>query len=243
MWEPPPPEALGGTRLETEIMTLGASALVSFEVRCCDIEAKICSADPDVICRCCEGKLGGEICDSCQHAVGFHRCCSRECDWGDALKWKQGTLYMGRLDAQRALFNLHRKLVPTDSLHATAQRYVDGKHMTSDEAARIMRAIEQQRGQLRITGDASSSSGDPGGVEGSSVVSPKMSLQEMAAELRKREEMMRSGGDGAAGTDQWRAVEKPSVGKQEAQTREVQRAAPSRVSPSPRMMFRVRDLH
>ena len=149
--------------------------------------------------------------------MGFHRC-SRACGCGEALKWKQGTLYIGRLDAQRALFNLHRKLVPTEKLHTTAQRYVSDKYLTSDEAVRIMKAIEQERGQLRITGSASSSSGDSAGVEGANVLSPKMSPREMAAELSRREGMMRSGADRGVDTDQWRARGKHAHTTEDAQS-------------------------
>ena len=120
------------------------------------------------------------------------------------MKWKKGTLHLGKLDVQRALFNLHRKMVPTERLHETAQRYVAGGSMTNEEAHNIMRAIEQERGQLRITGGAPSSSGGPEGLGGPGIVSPKMSPQELAAELNEREVMMRSDGDGVLDTDRWR---------------------------------------
>ena len=119
------------------------------------------------------------------------------------MKWKKGTLHQGKLDLQRTLFNLHRKMVPTERLHETAQRYVAVGGVPDEEAHNIMRAIEQERGQLRITGDAPSSSGGPAVLGGPGVVSPKMSPQELAAELNEREVLMRSGGDGALDTDQW----------------------------------------
>ena len=204
VWEPPPPEVLGGVKLEPEIMTLSAKCTVSFEEKCYEIESKLCSAELDAICPCCEGLIGGH-CDSCRFAVGFHRCSSRRRDCGDRMMWKKGTLHLGKLDVQRTLFNLHRKMVPTESLHETAQRYVAGGGMTSEEAYNIMRAIEQERGQLRITGNEPASSGDPGGSGEPGVISPKMSPQELAAELNEREVMMRSGGDGMLDTDQWRS--------------------------------------
>ena len=120
------------------------------------------------------------------------------------MKWKKGTLHQGTLDLQRTLFNLHRKMVPTERLQETAQRYVAGGGMTNEAAHNIMRAIEQERGQQRITGDVSSSSGGPEVLGGPGVVSPKLSPQELAAELNEREAMMRSGGDGVLDTDQWR---------------------------------------
>ena len=203
VWEPPPPEALGGLKLEQETMVLSANCNVSFEERCYEIENKFCSAELDAICPCCEGLVGGP-CDSCRYAVGFHRCSSRSHDWGDTMKWKKGTLHQGKLDLQRTLFNLHRKMVPTERLREAAQRYVAGGGITNEAAHNIMRAIEQERGQVRISGSASSSSGGLEASGGPGVVSPKMSAQELAAELSEREVMMRSGGDGALDTDQWR---------------------------------------
>ena len=120
------------------------------------------------------------------------------------MTWKRGSLHQRALDLQRTLFNLHRKIVPPERLQETAQRYVAGGGMTNEAAHNIMRAIEQERGQQRITGDASSSSGGPEVLGGPGVISPKLRPQELAAELNQREAMMRSGGDGVLDTDQWR---------------------------------------
>ena len=185
-------------------MTLSANCNVSFEEKCYEIESKLCSAELDAICPCCEGLVGGH-CDSCRYAVGFHRCSSRGRGCEHTMKWKKGTLHLGKLDVQRTLFNLHRKMVPTERLRETAQRYVAGGGMTSEEAHNIMRAIEQERGQLRIVGSAPSSSGDTVCVGEPGVISPKMGPQELAAELKEREGMMRCGGDGIPVTDQWRS--------------------------------------
>ena len=48
------------------------------------------------------------------------------------------------------------------------------------------------------------SSGGPEVSGGPGAISPKMSPQELAAELSEREIMMRTGGDGSLDTDQWR---------------------------------------
>ena len=110
------------------------------------------------------------------------------------------------LDPQRNIFNLHRKNVPTEALQTTCQNYVENGYMTSEVARRILQVIEQERGTLRLTGDASSSTDTPVGLD-APAVSPKMSVREMEAELSKREAMMRAG-DGPGETDQWRSERK-----------------------------------
>ena len=94
------------------------------------------------------------------------------------------------MDPQRTLWNLHRRQLPLEALRTTAQRYAEEGYMTDEQAHRIMQVIEQERGHLRITGDASAAT-DPAGLDGPAV-SPKMSLREMQAELTKREGMMRA---------------------------------------------------
>ena len=166
----------------------------------------MCSPDLDIICPCCQEDIGGH-CPSCRHAVGLHRCHNRRHDWGDVLKWKKGTLYLGpTLDPQRNIFNLHRKNVPTDALQNTCQNYVENGYMTSEVARRILQVIEQERGQMRLAGDASSSTDTPVGLD-APAISPKMSVREMEAELSKREAMMRADG-GPGETDQWRSERK-----------------------------------
>ncbi len=74
--------------------------------------------------------------------------------------------------------------------------------MTSEVGRRILQVIEQERGQLRITGDASSSTDAPAGLDAPGI-SPKMSVREMERELTKRETMMRAG-ECPGEADQWR---------------------------------------
>ena len=203
IWQPPPAEDLGGVQLDPAKLVLSEKCGVSFEERCCALESLMCSPELDIICPCCQGDIGGH-CPSCRHAVGLHRCYNRLHDWGDVLKWKKGTLFLGStLDAQRNVFNLHRKNVPIDVLQKTCQNYVEGGYMTSEVARRILQVIEQERGQIRLAGDASSSTDTPAGLD-APAVSPKMSVREMEAELSKREAMMRAGG-GPGDTDQWRS--------------------------------------
>ena len=202
----PPPEDLGGVKLDPVKLVLSDKSGVSFEERCSALECMMCSPELDIICQCCQGDIGGH-CPSCRHAVGLHRCYNRERAWGDLLKWKKGTLFLGpTLDPQRNIFNLHRKGVPTDALQNTCQNYVENGYMTSEVARRILQVIEQERGTLRLTGEACSSADTPAGLD-APAISPKMSVREMEAELSKREALMRAG-DGPGETDQWRSERK-----------------------------------
>ena len=96
--------------------------------------------------------------------------------------------------------------MPTDALQNTCEKYVENGHMTSEVARRILQVIEQERGTLRLTGEASSSADTPAGLD-APAISPKMSVREMEAELSKREALMRAG-DGPGETDQWRSERK-----------------------------------
>ena len=81
--------------------------------------------------------------------------------------------------------------------------------MTSEVARRILQVIEQERGTLRLTGEASSSTDTPAGLD-APAISPKMSVREMEAELSKREALMRAN-DGPGESDQWRSERKKGV--------------------------------
>ena len=124
-------------------------------------------------------------CDSCRYAIGFHRCYNRLHDWGETLRWRKGSLFLGHcLDPQRNIFNLHRRNVPLEVLQATCQRYVESGYMNDQTGARILQVIEQERGQQRIAGDAAASStGTPSGLD--APICPKLSRRELEAELTK----------------------------------------------------------
>ena len=187
--------------LEPLELVLSEKCGVSFEEKCCALECLLCSPELDLVCPCCQGGIGGH-CDSCRYATGFHRCYNAERDWGDSLRWKKGTLFLGdRLDPQRNILNLHRRNVPMECLQETCQRYVEGGYMSAEVSMRILQVIQQERGELSIIGDASSSTDAPTGLDAPSM-SPKMSVREMEAELAKRESMMRAG-TGPGETDQW----------------------------------------
>ena len=124
------------------------------------------------------GQIGG-LCPSCLYAVGWHRCCNPLKSWNDnTLKWKKDTLFSGEMDTQRALFNLHRRGLPLESMQNTAKQYVDGGYLTAEQAHRIMSVIEQERGLLRITGDPSSGAAESLDAP---AIAPKLTHRELEA--------------------------------------------------------------
>ena len=112
LWTPPAPELLG-TQLEPLELIIAPDLAVSFETTCADIEKEFCRGVHGLVCLCCAGELPGQVCRSCKHAVGFHRCVNRHRPI-EHLRWCKGTLFGGELDVQRAIYNLHRKCFPTE---------------------------------------------------------------------------------------------------------------------------------
>ena len=100
---------------------------------------------------------------------------------------------------QRAIYNLHRKRLPTHVLHEKADEYVAANLLTSEKARNMMRVIEQERECIRTVNEVGSDDEQPEQREN---VSRRLSMAEMAKELEKREGLMQAGQ--SAVTDQWR---------------------------------------
>ena len=150
-WTPPSEEDGGGARLTPIALTLGSRYDDSFEERCAAIEAVFCDSELGVVCSCCAGEMPEAVCKACRYAVGWHRCCNR--NNAKPLVWRKGTLHGGHIDAQRVLFNLHRKLLPLEVLKEKAAAYVAAGLVSEDQADRIMRVIEQERNFTRVVND------------------------------------------------------------------------------------------
>ena len=147
------------------------------------------------------------MCDACRHATGWHRC--QNPNNRRHFLWRKGSLFAGTLDAQRVLFNLHRKLIPTDVLKTKAQQYDDAGLIQQNMAERVISVIEQERrGDAYVNDptDVAASSTDPA----PSSLTTKLSPQQMKDLLTKREGMMKAGqvrddgGHDLGETDQWR---------------------------------------
>jgi len=184
------------TSLEPIELVLGS---VSFEEKCSEIEKEFCRPEHHLICQCCIGELQGKVCGACKYAVGFHRCFHDS----EMVRWRKGTLHGGSLDAQRVLFNLHRRGLPLEALHAKADTYVGQDLMTMVDAAAMVRAIEQERGVYRI-GNLVDGVDVDGGEK--SHISHKKSPEELVALLADREAKLQNSIDGGI-TDQWRVYQ------------------------------------
>ena len=179
---------LGGATLEPLILKLGPET-VSFEVLCNTLERRFCEAELNCICQCCTEELRDSVCGSCRHAIGFHRCQNPNNSRQQFL-WKKGTLHAGALDAQRVLFNLHRKLLPNAALEEKRKAYYNAGLIGKEESFRILQCILQERGTATYLNDGVEEV--PGGEttgESSSKLTPK-AMEEL---LNKRVAMMQDG--------------------------------------------------
>ena len=164
----------------------------SFEKICKDIELDICSF-PEKICACC-AVAESEVCKSCRFAVGFHRCEKKP----DQLLWRRNCLHGEEMDCERALWNLHRKMVPTSVIRDKAREYEAAGLMKREQAHRMVKAIEEERILERVANGTADGEEDAEGDE-----SGAYSQEELKKLLAVREENMRSGaGDGVP--DQYR---------------------------------------
>ena len=191
---------LGGAKLDPLILKLGPETM-SFEVLCNTLERRFCEAELDCICQCCTEELPDSVCGSCRHAIGFHRCQNPNNSRQQFL-WKKGTLHAGALDAQRVLFNLHRKLLPNAALEEKRKAYYEAGLIGKEESFRILQCILQERGTATYLNDGVDEVPE-GEATGES--SSKLTPTAMKELLNKRVAMMQDGhaGEGRL-TDQFR---------------------------------------
>ena len=123
--------------------------------------------------------------------------CLKDCQV--QVRWRKSSLHGGHLDVERAVYNLHRKRLPTDVLRDKAQEYVAAGLLPKEKAGNLMRVIEQERECIRSVNEVGSDEEPP---EQREQVSRRLSMAEMEKELLDREALVKSGG--ATVTDQWR---------------------------------------
>ena len=132
------------------------------------------------------------------HAVGLHRCEHVEGE----LRWRKGSLHGGKLDVERCLWNLHRKIVPTQKIAEKALEFVQEGLIKEDEAERIMAVISAERHLERVA----NADAEEAATEVSSLTH-KLNQTQLVELLRKREANMRTGGAGGGVPDQYRVYQ------------------------------------
>ena len=185
---------------------------------CRDIERAF--ADAGLACQCCAGAYGADdVCATCVHALGFHEC---EFEHGDTptsdeergglgapkpdLRWKAGTLHGGKLDITAALLNLAKRHVPLDELERFLESAVDEGHLRREEVDEYRQIFEQLAGVVREV-DVFQPAAAGGGAGGGS---RPMTMEELRADLARREALLRAPPPSAGPeerereTDQWR---------------------------------------
>ena len=151
-------------------MKVHRSHAISWEDEAKRTEAHICSI-PGIICECCMDAK----CPSCLHATGFHRCARQ-----GKILWCKGSIYAGKADYQRILYNLHRKQLPITSLKKKADLFIEEDRLTIDEADVIIQTIEGERSTQRMSNDID----DPGQADAAKArgrLSEQLTMKEMEA--------------------------------------------------------------
>ena len=191
----PPSDAI-----EPIVFKIGGEHTPSFEVLCKAFEARFCTVELDLVCKCCTGELEDSPCSSCRHATSFHRC--RNANSGDDRihRWRKGTLFAGTLDIQRVLFNLHRKMLPTAALETKASEFVAAQLIDQSTADRVIRCIKLERGTSAFLNDGVDEVEQNAAAQSNVKLSP-VALKDL---LNSRIEMMKAGAAGDGITDQYR---------------------------------------
>ena len=132
--------------------------------------------------------------------MGFHICPKsgvRE------HRWRRNTLFGGQLDVQQTIFNLHRRLFPTDVIRSKAQEYIDAGLIPDRMAQAMVRTIEAERGGEALANEhlGSDVEADDGSADGRPLA--KLNARQLAELLATREQQMREGGPEGEMTDQW----------------------------------------
>ena len=135
--------------------------------------------------------------------MGFHICPKsgvRE------HRWRRAILFGGQLDCQRTIFNLHRRLFPTDVIRSKAQEYVDANLIPERMAQVMVRTIEAERGGETLANEhlGSDVEGEGGAAEDRPLA--KLNARQLSELLQTREHQMKSSSEGGM-TDQWRVYD------------------------------------
>lgn len=194
-WEPPSEEL--GVQMPAVELKISEQAPLCYEEICKALEDELSKTAYDLVCGCCLNAANTGVCPACRHAVGLHYCEHA----AGKMRWRKGSLYDGSLDIERALFNLHRKLLPTEVLREKAQAFISAGLLAEDVAARLMAVIESERSLERVA--------NPDALGGEGVTATgltnRLSQAQLLNMLKEREANMQKNRDGEVGVpDQWR---------------------------------------
>ena len=101
------------------------------------------------------------------------------------------TLFAGVLDAERAMFNLHRKGLPLPALQEKAQGYVDAELITQEGALKTIKVLGAERSVYRMVNEVNVP--DDGGTSLPSLTH-RLSAEQMVSELADREAKLKQDG-------------------------------------------------
>ena len=118
-------------------------------------------------------------------------------DGQDGLVEGEGELFAGQIDIQRSLFNLHRKMVPTEVMREKAYMYVDAGLVSRVRADVMLRVIEAERNWSRMINDVAPDQDDD------AAGTARLNHTQLTKLLHDREAKLQSGAMGGE-TDQWR---------------------------------------
>lgn len=191
------------TSIEPLTLRIGGDEQPSFEQICEECETLFSEPELDLVCACCTQEIHGSPCKACKYATGFHRCSHPDFRRDTQYRWRKGTLYAGSADVQRLLFNLHRRMVPWETLVTVAEKYVTQKKISKEAMLRSLDCIRAERGIEAHLNDGAAETAENAIAQAASANS-KMTMAAMRKELARRVELMEAGAPEAGVTDQFR---------------------------------------
>ena len=146
-WRKPLPEEINGARLDDETLELTNQPKlngISFEVICKHFERTFADPELDLLCPCCSESIAESPCAQCKLAIGLHMCTNPRASRRGSLQWRQGSLHNGKLDAQRVIWNLHRRQLPDDVLDQKIDMYIGEGLLDEGQATEIRKCTHRR---------------------------------------------------------------------------------------------------
>ena len=137
---------INGARLDDETLELTNQPKlngISFEVICKHFERTFADPELDLLCPCCSESIADSPCPQCKLAIGLHMCTNPRASRRGSLQWRQGSLHNGKLDAQRVIWNLHRRQLPDDVLDQKIDMYIGEGLLDEGQATEIRKCTRR----------------------------------------------------------------------------------------------------